>query len=224
VGFWSAVQLAAVVISAVLLALASTIFTPAQWILDRITVGGVTAAATLGTVVVAGLAVRQSREAVRAARDAADAAREQARLSEQAVSAARETVDAARQQAELSREALESSIRPMLVDVPDRMLQGESGRIIFPDGERVHVKGSPDGVHFSYEHLGFIRCSVSLRNIGRGPAVIQGLGLEFGDGSVGWSGAMNPAIVAPDEITRLTFSVPTNRPELAHGLDAMPLR
>ena len=64
----------------------------------------------------------------------------------------------------------------MLVDVPDRMLGDESGRIVFPDGAGVHVKGSPDGVRFSYEHLGFIRCSVSLRNIGRGPAVIRALG------------------------------------------------
>lgn len=46
--FRNVVQQAAVVISLVFLALTSAFFSPAQWILDRITVESVTAAATLG--------------------------------------------------------------------------------------------------------------------------------------------------------------------------------
>ena len=57
-----------------------------------------------------------------------------------------------------------------------------------------------------------IGCSVPLRNIGSGVALIQGISLHIGD--LGWGGEMTSAVVAPNEWTRFAFTIPKDTPAL----------
>jgi hypothetical protein len=86
----------------------------------------------------------------------------------------------------------------------------------FRNGREGHPS-DPGSTIVPQEDEEYAFCSVALRNVGAGVALITGIGLDFGE--YGWSGDGSRMVVPPGEITRLTFAVPKNRPELSVGLD-----
>jgi hypothetical protein len=114
-------------------------------------------------------------------------------------------------QTKLARLALESSVRPILADLP---LGSGPARVTHTKGE---VTGK-DKAHVIISNEGeYVLCSLALRNVGSGVALIRGLGLRF-DNDLGWSGKQTKAAVPPGEHTRFTFEIPKDRPELQEPL------
>ncbi len=111
-----------------------------------------------------------------------------------------------------TREALRATIRPVLVDVP--MDAPGSARVTHADGLELLVE--TDSVHVLAKEK-YVFCSLPLRNVGPGVAVISGLGLR----EPSWSGNASRMIVPPGEATRFSFSVPRDRPELSEGIGSM---
>lgn len=155
-----------------------------------------------GTIVLAigtGLLARQTKNVVDKAGEQVNATKEQADV-------AREQVAVSNVQAALAAQALAASVQPTLVAVPPL---GETSASMASVGgvrpDRVAVDEPVDGIR---------QVTIPLRNIGPGVALIRGLSVRVGP-DVGWSGRMSSGVVAINEVTRLWFDIPTDRPELA---------
>jgi hypothetical protein len=148
----------------------------------------------------------------------ADATVEALAVAKSAAASAEQQVEAANKAAAVATKAWQASLRPVLADVPEGIYPTEA--VLFDDGIDSIVGDGGDVVVLDDDSPDFAYCSVALRNIGLGTAVIRGLGLEF-PGDVGWSGKMSLAVVPPGEKTRLTFTIPKDRPELAEGIRRM---
>ena len=111
------------------------------------------------------------------------------------------------------RETLRASLRPMLVDVPAGSAPVEE-KVHFADGRTITMRRDWVYVNPEVPAGGHLKCSVPFRNVGPGPAVITGCGVKFGDGSIGWGADLSSALVQPQEIVRVTSTVPTDRREL----------
>ncbi len=156
-----------------------------------------------------GQVAEDTRDAANATRDAA-----QATAREAAVSA---------QEVEVARKALESSIRPIVVDVPrEETFAGivrTVGTVTFENGPTVDLHSQSEVV-IKEDDL-YLYISIPLRNVGPGVAMITGLGLVFDGGKSGWSGAVSLTVVPPGEVTRFRFSVPKSRLELQSGIERL---
>ena len=157
--------------------------------------------ADLGSLVVAGatvvLAGFTALLALMTSRSIA-ATRREAGIAESALAIAKRDAD-------ISELALEASWRPRLVDVPygqyrvpDAMGQSDLARVIV-----ARLPGPPA-----------TRVEIPLRNIGTGPAFIQGAALSVDSEADLSGGSISRTIVAPQELTRIRFDVPRDRAEL----------
>jgi hypothetical protein len=170
--------------------------------------GVVVSGATLFlALVTAGLAVYTRQAVIEGTR--------QAEIASTALAVAREQADflqrqvaVSERQAGIAQESLEASWQPILVDVPlgkyvedFEVFRGERlGQI---DQGRVSVARTQGGA---------LRCSVPFRNIGNGPAIIVGAGIQ-GDGA-GPAARISRAIVAPGELTDLSFRFEADREDM----------
>jgi hypothetical protein len=175
---------------------------------------------TLGTVVLAAATVvlawatwRAASAAKRAASEATEATKATQRLADTTLAVAR----ASEEEVQATRGVLEASIKPILVDVP-RNLDGPVTELTFEDSATLNLGAGAIAAPTETDRFAYF--SVPFRNIGPGVAFIRGLGLEF-PGRTGWSGKMSASVVGPGDTTRLSFSIPKDRPELAEGLDQL---
>ncbi len=109
-------------------------------------------------------------------------------------------------------DSLSATIRPVLVDVPADApgrspVRFDDGSVDQVDAGAIHVRGTDD----------YLFCSVPLRNVGPGAAVITGLGLL----DPPWSGKASRMVVPSGEETRFSFSIPKDGPELKEGLQRL---
>jgi hypothetical protein len=165
--------------------------------------------------------LRSSKEMAEATRAMAVATQQSVEASNELARAAREQVQLGERQADLSREALDGTIQPILVDVPR---DNESIE------EYVEFAGSDEKTLIRTRYAvivedrgAVVRVSVPFRNIGRGVAFVGG-GTIVG-GKLRLAGAeteramwcaerTTKAVLPPGELTRISASVPTDRPEL----------
>jgi hypothetical protein len=157
---------------------------------------GVAALATLALATVTWLLARRTSKLAISAKDEAQASREANDIS-------RESMD-------LVRASLSATIRPVLVDMSSHE-QGTISTLRWADGSEDQV-GPGHVVVRSTDQL--VVCTVPLRNVGPGTAVITGLGLV----EAPYPGSASRMIVPPGESTRFRFSIPRDRPELADGI------
>ena len=121
--------------------------------------------------------------------------------------------DAALDSAHTSRSALESSIQPVLVDVPSGTdVQKEPVQY---ENMTLNIGRSEIQVHQAGEDL---YCSVPLRNGGRGVALIGEVGLRWSDIETPWLGRASLLAVPPGQLTRLRFSLPGRDPRAARAV------
>jgi hypothetical protein len=183
-----------------------------EWLRDPVNATTVQAVATVVQAVggiillfVTGITIQQTRKIVRA-------------TEKQAV-ATTKAVEVAQEQALLTRSALEASIQPLLVDIPPRM-HVSSERIRFDEAKaEFDVEDRSELV--LREEPSHVLCSVPFRNVGAGVALVRGVGLRFGQGEIGWSGKVASTVISPDELTRLNFAVPKDRPEFSEYLSSL---
>ena len=125
-----------------------------------------------------------------------------------------EQVEATNRQGALAERALESSWRPMLVDVPSGMAKREIPPFLAMDAAEVNVYKAPES--------GLRLVAVSLRNIGSGPAFVSKASLSMGAVGAQMTDASS-LVIARDEIAHVEFRFdPSATPELAAvagGLD-----
>jgi hypothetical protein len=114
--------------------------------------------------------------------------------------------------AKRTREALRATIRPILVDVP--LDAPGTARVTYADASE-HLVGTGSVHVLATED--YVFCSLPLRNVGPGVAVIRGLGLR----EPPCSGNVSRMVVPRGEATRFSFSVPRDRPELQEGIESM---
>jgi hypothetical protein len=132
-----------------------------------------TAIGTIGAAGFAGYAAITSGGAAAAAQRAAAAAEHQAKASRAMIKVARDQVAAAQEQAEVARQSLSVQVQPVLIDEPLQLAVEE--RTDFPDGPlTVH----PGGIVVSSAG-DTARLSFPVRNMGRGPAEIRGVGVRL---------------------------------------------
>jgi hypothetical protein len=164
--------------------------------------------ATLLLGLLTGLLALLTWRAVLAGRDEAKIANAALAASQRQTKIAEEQMAISSKQVTIAQETLEASWRPFLVDVPLGRYLDASSHPGFPPSDRawVQVARKPNSDGWT--------CGVPLRNIGSGPAIIRATGLEGGGAS--WSGAGTSAsIVAPQELTRITFDVPSDRDDVS---------
>jgi hypothetical protein len=140
-------------------------------------------------------------------------ARAAVRDIEQGQSLLRETQrqsDTARRQVDLSQDALNAAALPLLTDVGDRDVR--TGHLQFKNGFSIHTDNL-DGVHIFRDNSNIL-CSITLRNLGAGTAIVRGLGLGFGS-VAGWPGDRTVGIVATGELTRFMFVIPGDREDVS---------
>jgi hypothetical protein len=151
-----------------------------------------TAAGTVGAAVFAAWAAITSGGSARAAERAAEAAEKEAEVSRAQVETAREQIEVAREEAGVARRALRAQTQPVLIDEPLNLAVEE--RYDFPDGA---MTLHPGGVVVAEN-----RFSLPVRNMGRGPAHITGVGVRL-------TSAEGERVVGPscNEITRSILPV-----------------
>jgi hypothetical protein len=116
----------------------------------------------------------------------------------------------ASEEAATSKAALSATIRPALVDLPLEE-PGAVSTVKWADGSTDQVGPGTIRVHSKDD---YVLCTLPLRNIGPGAAVIVGLGLV----EAGFPGNASRMIVPSGESTRFSFSIPKDRPELQEGI------
>lgn len=117
--------------------------------------------------------------------------------------------DATLEQAKLTRRGLDAGILPLLVDVP--YSPGPSEAIYFPDQLHPSVMVHQPHVIYVDSPGTVIRCSIPLKNVGVGVAVIKMATLRFGNAE--WSSPrIAPTVVERGQVTRMSFSIPVNDP------------
>lgn len=131
--------------------------------------------------------------------------------TQEALNQAREATAISERQAQIALNTMRGSIQPVLVDREARDNEG-SERLVFEGRSGPTVAPSLVYVNQGPDSDSSIDVRVPLRNIGRGIAIICGLGLRAGE--VGWSGSMSSGFVPPDGCVNLTFSVPSDRADL----------
>jgi hypothetical protein len=139
-----------------------------------------------------------------------------ARLTENEVRAVEDQARAAGAHLQIAQEALEASIRPTLVDVP-------------PTGptspERIQYEGWGTDVDRAAAHIeqtsDYLYCSVPLRNVGAGLALVEGVTLRWAANDVPWRGNSSLLAVPVGDQTRVLFSVPARRPEFSRAVEAV---
>ncbi len=175
----------------------------------------VIAAATVVVCVATVVYARLTGKLVQKADEQSTTLREQAAVMGRQAAVMAQQADLMREQADAARRALIASTRPLLVDVPrDAVLSGPEEKVSFAGYANPVTVSYPGWVITPEPTPGFVHLSVPARNIGQGPALVTGIGLSVSP-DVTWSGAMSRAVIAPGESTRVSFSVPTDRPELA---------
>jgi hypothetical protein len=141
----------------------------------------------------------------------ASATRESVDASTKIATAATDQAQAAHEQADLTREALDANIQPILVDVPWGM---------FPKREPIQLRGTGFDTYVDdlgalviSDEDGVVYGSVPFRNVGPGAALVTTGGVRFGP-DVWVPGRVSKTVVPANELTRVSFSVPKDRPDL----------
>src|SRR2546428_5555260 len=147
-------------------------------------------------------------------------AQEQIAVGQRQVDAAHEQVEKSEEHIELSRMAMEAASRPILGDVPMGMYYHPElpKSVRFDDGTSIQIDDRGSSI-VPEETEGFAYCSIALRNIGTGAALITAFGLVFPNYS--WSGRASQSVIPPTETTRLSFTIPKNREELQEGVEQL---
>lgn len=157
-----------------------------------------TAVGTVGAAIFAGWAALTSRGASMAAEKSATSAERAAAAAEQEAAAARDQIATAREQVGIARLSVQAQIQPVLIDEPLDLSIEQS--FYFPEGPTTMHPGGIVVADVSQERRG--RLSIPVRNKGRGPAEIKGVGVTF-------AGRDGEAVVGPacNEITRHVLPV-----------------
>jgi hypothetical protein len=128
----------------------------------------------------------------------------------------REQVKGVKDQADAATHALQTAARPVLIDVPLQRFATRDFlyKMEFADGLTVEIRDLGEVVVPREAARGYAYCSVPLRNVGTGPALIRGNRIVAGLSEYSWNGAISDPVVPAGELTRLTFTVPMDRGEL----------
>jgi hypothetical protein len=183
------------------------------------TIDGMVALATIAlAVVTAALAVMtwwlagQTRSLVKAAKEELKSVADEIEISRETMAEVREQTAASREQATVARLSMESTFRPVIVNVPPdwpgfstgysetfEYVNGPKTTIDPPSRWEVHTTESQKHVHFS----------LPVRNVGAGVAFIIGTWLRFKkpEDDPGWNGFATTTTLPPNEATRLRFSL-----------------
>jgi hypothetical protein len=147
-------------------------------------------------------------------------AQEQIAVGQRQVDAAHEQVEKSEEHIKLSRMATQATSRPMLGDIPMGMYYHPEHpkSVRFDDGTYIQLDDRGSSIA-PQESEGFAYCSIALRNIGTGAALITAFGLVFPNCS--WSGRASQSIIPPTETTRLSFTIPKDREELQEGVEQL---
>jgi hypothetical protein len=133
-------------------------------------------------------------------RQSLDAARQEAAVSRQQAEAAESQAEAAKRQAAASEQSIAALSQPLVIEVPPGI-----GRV---------PSGSNEWSIESGERKTECFFAISVRNVGRGTALLTGLGLHPAvEGA--WGGRFSQAVVPPGERSVLDFVIPKDRADLA---------
>lgn len=168
------------------------------------------AAGTVGALWAAVLAFRhQADQSAQADADRVEVLR---RTQEQ-LEAAREQARAAQAQAAVAGQQLTASMRPLIVDVPQTRWATPTIQVSFDGDVRIEVSDR-GALLFPRRDDGrkLVDVGVPVLNAGPGIALLRGLSVRAGGAA--WSGRIGRSVLLPNQETFLTFSIPTDRPEL----------
>jgi hypothetical protein len=132
-----------------------------------------------------------------------------AELTELEVAAVKDQAVAAREEVETSRAALQTSVQPVLADVPlgvfvERVSKrDEPARRTLLDHAYVRFHRAEDERYV---------CSVPLRNAGTGIALIRKAVLRPPDSVLSWEGTPSGTVVSPRELVHIEFPIDESDP------------